>query len=361
MAGDRQGVSGVSRRGLLAGAAALACMPLAPAQAQDQPSEFARLALAARPDRHARILRGAKSEGTLTVYGSAPIEDMSPIFSAFEETYGVKVRYWRAGPQEVIRRAQTEYRAGRYEVDIVQANGPTMEALRREEIFQKVASQYHADLLSQAVPAHGEWVGERLNIIIGAYNTKAVSKDSLPTDWAGFRDSRWKGKLSVEATDYDWFATVVAAMGEEKGIATFREIAATNGLSVRKGHTLLTALVAAGEVPVSLNVFTYKVDQLAREGAPIAPLLIAPAVGRVNGIGATRRPSHPNAALLYYEFMLTEAQKTLLKRDFTPTNQKVQALPSDLKLEFVDSAKLLDEDEKWTRLWKDITNIRPPT
>lgn len=340
-------------------AAALASL-LAPATARAQAVDFARLALDdARPDRSERLMRGAKAEGTVIVYGSAPIEDMSHVFTAFEEKHGVKVRYWRAGPQEVIRRTQTEYQAGRHDVDIIQANGPTMEALRRENLFQKVLSPAHKDLLSQAVPEHREWVGERLNIIIGAYNTKAVPAGQIPTSYEGFKDPRWKGKLAVEATDYDWFATVVAAMGEEKGIALFKEIASINGLSVRKGHTLLTTLVAAGEVPVSLNVFTYKVDQLVKNGAPIAPLNIAPAVGRVNGIAAMRRPSHPNAALLYYDFMLTGAQKVLAERDFTPTNQRVQALPPELKLQFVDPATLLDDGEKWTRLWREVTSLRP--
>ena len=324
-----------------------------------QSADFAKLALDRAPDRAERVLKGAKIEGTLTVYGSAPIDDMSAIFSAFENKHGIKVRYWRAGPQELIRRAETEYRAGRFDVDVVQANGPTLEAIRRENIFQKVWSPLHADLLPQAVPEHGEWIGERLNIIIGAYNTKSVSASDIPTSYEGFADPKWLGKLTVEATDYDWLATVVSAMGEEKGIETFRRIARKAGLSVRKGHTLITTLVAAGEVPLSLNVFSYKVEQLAKEGAPVAALTIPPAVGRVNGIGAARRPPHPNAALLYYEFMLSDAQHVLKDRDFTPTNQKVQALPAGMKLDFVDSAKLLDEDEKWTQLWKEITSIKP--
>ena len=344
----------ITRR-TLTGALGLSILPL-PSFAQAV--AFEKLALDRSSDRAERILKGAKEEGTLTVYGSAPVEDMSQIFTAFEKKYGIKVRYWRAGPQELIRRAETEYRAGRFDVDIVQANGPTMEAIRRENILQRVYSLVHADLLKQAVPEHAEWIGERLNIIIGAYNTKSIPSADIPASYEGFADAKWIGKISVEATDYDWLATVVGAMGEEKGIELFKRIARTAGFSVRKGHTLITTLVAAGEIPLSFNVFSYKVEQLAKEGAPIAALIIPPAVGRVNGVGAARRPPHPNAALLYYEFMLNEAQHILKERDFTPTNQKVQALPAGMKLDFVDSAKLLDEDEKWTQIWKDITSMK---
>ena len=284
---------------------------------------------------------------------------MSPVFAGFEKAHDIKVRYWRAGPLEVVRRTLSEYQAGRYEVDIIQANGSTLERLRREEVLQKVVSPLHADLLPQAVPDHGEWVGERLNIIIGAYNRTAVPPDRAPTSYEAFTDPFWKGKIAVEATDFDWFATVVKAMGEERGLDLFRQIATTNGLSVRKGHTLITTLVAAGEIPASLNVFTYKVEQLIDRGEPIAPLHIPPAVGRVNGIAALRRPAHPHAALLYYDYMLQEGQRILMKRNFTPTNQKIRALPQGLQLKFVDSGAMIDEGKKWTRLWKEITTLRP--
>jgi iron(III) transport system substrate-binding protein len=332
-----------------------------PSKVRAQHLEFARLALEGdAEDRSETLLRGARGEGSVIVYGSAPIEDMSSIFTQFEDRFAVRVRYWRAGPQELIRRIRTEIQAGRFDVDMIQTNGPTLETLRRDNLLQAIVSPVQKDLLPQAVPEHREWVGERLNIIIGAYNTKAIAPEAVPTSFQDFLDPRWKGKLTVEISDYDWFATVAAAMGEAEAIALFRQIASTNGLSVRKGHTLLTTLVASGEVPVSLNVFTYKVEQLAKMGAPIAPLAISPAVGRVNGIAALRRPAHPHAALLYYDFMLSDAQHILASRDFTPTNQRIKPLSTKLDLRFVEPATMLDEGHKWTRLWREITSLRPP-
>jgi iron(III) transport system substrate-binding protein len=180
----------------------------------------------------------------------------------------------------------------------------------------------------------------------------------LPKSWEDLKDPRWKGKLGWEMTDYDWFATVVEAMGREKGIALFRQIAETNGISVRNGHTLLSNLVVAGEVPLSLNVFHYRVDQLARKGAPIAPLTLPPAVGRPNAIAVSRRAPHPATALLYYDFMLSDGQKILLEREFTPTNLKVQPLPS-MDLRIVDSVAMLDAGDMWSKLFKEIGALKP--
>src|SRR2546422_7086587 len=39
---------------------------------------------------------------------------------------------------------------------------------------------------------------------------------------------------------------------------------------------------------------------------------IEPAVARSNAIGIARRAPHPNAALLFYDYMITEAQKSFV-------------------------------------------------
>ena len=40
--------------------------------------------------------------------------------------------------------------------------------------------------------------------------------------------------VGIEAEDHDWFAALMTSMGEEKGLALFRDIVAKNGISVRK-------------------------------------------------------------------------------------------------------------------------------
>ena len=63
-------------------------------------------------------------------------------------------------------------------------------------------------------------------------------------------------------------------MGGDQGVQLFRDIVRTNGMQVRKGHTLLANLVAAGEIPLALTIYSYKPEQQKREGAPIEPLYL---------------------------------------------------------------------------------------
>jgi hypothetical protein len=112
-----------------------------------------------------------------------------------------------------------------------------------------------------------------------------VKKDELPKSYADLANPRWKGRLGIEADDQDWLAGVLAQMGEQKGIQVFRDVVRTNGISVRRGHTLLTNLVASGEVPLALTVYNYKAEQLKNQGAPIDWFVIGKAPARANGVG----------------------------------------------------------------------------
>src|SRR5882672_10368655 len=56
------------------------------------------------PDRTARLIAGAKKEGTLNLYSSAIAEHMNAVGSAFEKKYGVKVVLWRGGSEEILQR-----------------------------------------------------------------------------------------------------------------------------------------------------------------------------------------------------------------------------------------------------------------
>jgi len=306
-------------------------------------------------DRLQRIAEAAKREGELTIYTSTPVEDMKVLTDAFERKYGIKTKVWRASSEKVLQRAVAEARAQRFDVDAFDTNGPQLEALVREKLLTPVWSPSLASLVPEARFAHQSWVGTRLLIFVLAYNTKLVRKSELPASYDGFADPKWKGRLGIEAEDSDWFATISTLMGEAKAETLFRSIVAANGVSVRKGHTLLTQLVASGEVPVALTVYNYKAEQLKNQGAPIDWYVIPPAIARANGVGVAARAPHPNAALLWYEFELgEEGQRLLLSRDFVPTNRTIDTPLNRFPLRFVDAKAVVDDSGKWDRRYADI-------
>ncbi|MDQ3025157.1 MAG: extracellular solute-binding protein [Pseudomonadota bacterium] len=148
---------------------------------------------------------------------------------------------------------------------------------------------------------------------------------------------------------------VIKELGEEAGLRTFREIAKTNGFSVRKGHTLLAGLVASGEVPFAITTYSHGAEKTKARGAPVEWFAIAPAIGRANGVAIVRKPAHPHAAALFADFVLSPEGQAILERGgYVPANLKVGSPQQKLPLKFVDPAVVLDEDAKWKKLYSEI-------
>ncbi len=348
---------GLWRRRVLGLAGAVILVALASAPAGAQSSAGGVLASYMGLDREKVLFEGAKREGGLSVYASIPAEDMTVLVTAFERTYGIKPVVWRGSPEELRQRIVTEARAGRHAVDVLDTNGIELEALQREKLLQPVSSPQFADLVPQALLPHKEWTATRLDIFALGYNTNAVRKEDAPTIYQSFLDPKWKGKLGIEAEDTGWYAGVVTDLGEAKGTKLLRDIAAANDISVRKGHTLLTNLVASGEIPMALTVYNYSAQQLKRKGAPIDWAVIAPAITRRNGMGIARNSPHRHAAALFFDFVLSEGQRILAARDIVPTNTKAESSLNKVPFKLVDPQQLLDDADKWEKKFKSTSVV----
>ncbi|MEZ2127568.1 MULTISPECIES: ABC transporter substrate-binding protein [unclassified Sinorhizobium] len=306
------------------------------------------------PDRASRLEAAAKAEGELMLYTSIAQKDVQPLIEPFEKKYGIKVTVWRASGDDVLQRTVQEQKAERATVDAIHISAPEMEALHREGVLQKVESPYFADLLPGAIPPHKEWVSTLLSVWVQAYNTDLISQDELPKNYQDLLDPKWKGKLGFELEDIDWFSTVAKTMGEEKGLQYFRDLVRVNGLSIRKGHSLLNNLVVAGEVPMGLTLYNYMPAQAKRDGAPIDWFALEPAIARSNGVGVVKTSPHPNAAALFVDYLLSEGQKAFVDLGYVPTSTKVESPLKGVKIEISDPTDKLDSAKKWEPLYDRI-------
>ena len=329
---------------LLAALAALACAASAWAQ-----SPLARYEGA---DRQERLVSAAQKEGTLTLYTSFAEKDIPTLVPPFEKKYGIKVKIWRSGTVNVLQRTVSEAAAKRYDVDAIHMSAPEMEALHREKLLQSVVSPFYRNLIAGAVPAHREWAATLLSVWVQAYNTRAVKKDELPKTFNDLLDPRWKGKLGIEAEDQDWFATVVLAMGEAQGLKFFRDLVERNGVSVRQGHSLLNNLVISGEIPLALTVYNYMPESAKQKGAPEDWIALQPLAARSNGVGVALHAPHPAAALLFHDFMLSDAQELLVSMNYVPTSANTASPFKNMRIKLVDPVEMLDQRDKWTRAFQ---------
>ena len=297
----------------------------------------------------------AKKEGSLTVYTTIAEKDWPTLVKPFESRYGIKINVWRAGTSDVLHRAVQETAARKYDVDVIHIGSPEMEALAREQVLAPIDSPAHKDLQPGSVPAHREWAATLLSVWVQAYNTRLIKRDDLPKTYKDLLNPKWKGKLGLEGKDEDWFASVVDVMGGgETGLKFFRDLVSTNGLSVREGHTLLNNMVISGEVPLALNIYNYMPEQAKKKGAPIDWFVLEPAIARSNGVGVARHAPHPNAARLFYDYLLEEGQQYFVSMDYVPSNTKVVSPLKGIRIVQTNPARALDESDKWLTLFQSV-------
>jgi iron(III) transport system substrate-binding protein len=350
MAAHRSG-----RRAFHRNAVALLLAPLV-ARAQPVNPESPHKALYAYegPDREARILAEGRKQGQVVVYTSLNTKDSVPITEAFEKRTGIKVQLWRASSEKVLQRAVTEARAGRFNCDILETNGPEMEAMYREKLLEPFYSPHFKDLPAAAFPKHRHYVADRFNFFTIGYNTNLVKPEEVPASYEELATPRWSGRVGIEASDVDWFGAMVKAMGEEKGLAFFRKLS-ENKPQLRTGHTLMAELLASGEIPLVATIYNHNVERLAVKGAPVKWKPLTPTFGRPNAIGVCKRSPRPHAALAFADFMLSREGQTILKeRNRVPASLSVDTHLNKFPFQMIDPVITLDENDRWEKIWSDL-------
>ncbi|HEX5937809.1 MAG TPA: ABC transporter substrate-binding protein [Actinomycetota bacterium] len=307
--------------------------------------------------RREKLIELADEEGgTFDAYGSTNLDDIFPMIDEFESQTGLEVNYYRASSTDVLERVLQEADADFPGADVVFTNGPELTVIDREGLLAPLNSPVTDDIDPQGVFETWAWL--YLNTFVGSWNTSRTQ--SPPATWEDLL--AYGDGLAVEVGDFDWFATLVKdyfmaeqGMSEDEAVDLFRE--AVNGAALVDGHTLMAELLAAGEYDVASSTYLHRILQLKKDDAPVeweggpAPIIIRP-----NGIGIHRYAEKPASALLFLEFMLTDAQQLLLDIDRQPASAGVSGggIPEGAETMVVDLEALLDEREKWEGLWDEI-------
>ncbi len=308
-----------------------------------------------KSDRTEKLLEAATKDGTLTLYTAFRPQDLPLIIAPFEAKYGIKVKAWRSGSNNVTQRVVREAAGKRPEVDVIMMPASEMEALYREKLLQAVSSPATKDLIANTVPAHKQWATVFMNVTVHSYNTQLIKKEDLPKTYNDLLDPKWKGKLGVESKAEEWYSKVVTVMGEEKGTKFFRELVTKNGMSARLGASLLHNLVIAGEVPLAMTVYIDLPEKDKRAGKPVDWFALDPVVAQGFNMSIAQKSQHPNAALLFYDYMLSpETQKLLTTLHYYPANAKVPNPYPNMKIEVIDPVITMDTFSKWTKSFDDV-------
>ncbi len=308
------------------------------------------------------LLRDAKAEGALTVYGSMNEQEALPLWKVFEDATGVKVSYVRSSDTQIMARVAIENRARQRSWDI--ALTTTVPQLPQNDLVPFDPPEAKG-LMTEARDPNRRWYGSYANYNAPAYNTNFVKKADLPKSYEEFAARKeWSGKTAIDDTDDEWLAAIFAYYGEDRGRALVKAIAATLDPVITDGHLALARSVGAGEYWLALNNFLPLTLNVKMSGAPTDFWLMDPVPLIFGSVGVNTLAPHPSAAKLAANFVLSQEGETFMtQKGRLPTRPDVSTNPPEigdlLKQRTIMPIVLNSDDQrKWQKTYNELLGRR---
>lgn len=326
---------------------------------------YAKYAGMSASQRDAALVKAAKKEGQLVIYTSNT--DIAKLTEPFQKKYGIKVKYYRANSETVLQRILQEASGNRVANDVVDTNQAELNILGNKGLLSPYTSQYR-DTLTPAAKTSKYWTATRFNAFVLAWNTQQVKPPQVPKSILDLAQPQWKGRIALEAGDYDWYGAMSTYLQQKKGMSAaavnsfFSKLAAN--AKIVKGHTVMGELLGAGQFAATPDLYSHTVDKAAQKGAPetwrnppIDPVILRP-----NGQALMKNAKHPAAALLYTDFVLTEGQKDIAKKFRIPAQPKVAGvtnpLPAGVETYPIPDS-VADNSAKWSKAYDELIRGLP--
>jgi iron(III) transport system substrate-binding protein len=253
------------------------------------------------------LVAAAKKEGTVVLYGSMTLPQMTALAERFRAQYGIAVKTLRMESQELPARMITEQRSGRYEADVMDEPGFQTDQLKRQGMLVQYRPPENATLIKGTVDPDGYWTSIFLNTEAIAYNPKKLQEYGLkvPTAWSDFTKPEWRNHFGVFVGSYEWYAAMKKKYGEDGGDKLMKALAA-NQPRMLNTHAVGITMVESGDLAGVPNIYAYQAEQERRKGAAIAIVNPDPTVVELHCVGIVKNAPHPNAARLLERWMLSK-------------------------------------------------------
>ena len=206
----------------------------------------------------------------------------------------LKVQVLRSTGEKLRQRILTEAAAGQFYSDVASVSSMEMGLLKSKNLLQPYDPPEAANYPASTKDKEKYFTAIYARNFVMGYNTAMMPEKDRPKDWPDFLDAKWKGKFGIDEEEFEWYGTLVDYWGREKAGKFLKALAAQQP-TLRRGHSLLAQLLAAGEFPVAL-VFPFEIEQLKRKGARVDWSAASdPIVTSINVIGASIKAPHANA------------------------------------------------------------------
>ncbi len=259
------------------------------------------------PDRTARLIEGAKKEGRLVFYGSLGIDASRPLLKKFRESHPyLTIGHYRSGEAGIYNKIANEARAGRFAADVIESLPATAAALIQGSLIDPYHSPHSQALQPEFIDPKDLWHAYSYLVVGLGYNKTRVKDSEAPRSYEDLLRPRWKeNMISLDTEDEDVFGILLDTWGEKKGLQYFRKLAKQE-ITFRRGHTLQTQLLVAGESAVAPWLYSHRPLSMIEKGAPIGLVFLEPVISLPKTLLLARQAPHPHAAALFIDWMLSK-------------------------------------------------------
>jgi iron(III) transport system substrate-binding protein len=308
-------------------------------------------------DRQERLVSGAKKEGTVTWYVAMNRAYAQDLINAFEAQYPfLKVNALTGGGNALLNKVLTEYRAKSYQYDVFNTRSMTINTLKSAGAIMRNKTPYRESLRDGFYDKDGYLNGIFATPLVFIFNTKMVDRKEAPTSIEDLTNPKWTGKLAIDDESYDWLAALFDYYGEAKGMELATKIGQRK-LNVRRGPTLITQLVAAGEFYLEIDGYHQEAIAKKKAGAPIDyvfPQPFVPAKSMIP-IYMASHPPHLHGAALLADFLMSKKGQGIMYGQGRWVGHKsiTGKGPDDIG----DRKVVIPSAEKWGDRYKELIGL----
>ncbi len=279
----------------------------------------------------AKLIADAKKEGKVLVYVSSNASDAKALESAFEKKYPfINMEFYSSGKDALLARYLLEARTGNYLADVYQSSVFPIMNLVEKGLLAKYYSPEREGYLEALRDKDGYWNATYLNAVTMAYNSRLLKPDEVPASYQELLLPKWKGRMGFVLSHTEWYFAMLQSMGEEKG-RQYMEALSKQNIHSRIGSSLMNQLMMAGEFPLLISQYPTGVEEIKKTGAPIDWVPLDPWFVYPIGIAVTAKNSHPAAARLYLDFILSEEGQASM-RQLSRIPARMNILPNPPRL-----------------------------
>lgn len=307
---------------------------LLPASALGQEAEkiYQRLEGLSRAKRQEVLVEGAKREGSLTLYAVFTRPTIEALLGLFTKKYPfIKAQFIREGRGDALAdRYLTELRAGRSLADVLAGGDNAVLALLNANALASYHSLEQQHFPKDYKDKDGRWTAVFISEWAFGYNTRLVEHSKLPKTYMDLLDPYWKGKIGLDPLPNNFVRGALKAFGEKKALDFFHRLVSNQEIQFRRGRTLQTQFVAAGEFAASPELRLSILKELKRAGAPVDFHFAYPFPVTLGAVGIFNATLHPYASALFVDFWLSkEGQQFMVDREFTVMREGMAKLEAE--------------------------------